>query len=223
MMLLRSLAVLSLCAATALPAQGACAPLDSMADWARVNRAWTAPPDRWANDSLRRVLLALAERDQEARRDFGVRAIDSVYVRELNALDSVLAAEVLRVLDRFDVPTRALVGAAGADAFMLVVQHNWPLQERVLARAKALPAGSLSPQALAMLEDRVLVHQGKSQRFGTQFNLGTDGLFRFAPTEDLAGLAARRTGAGLPPLDQYVCLLEEAGMRVVRSSLPPGP
>jgi hypothetical protein len=35
-------------------------------------------------------------------------------------------------------------------------------------------------------------------------------------------LDARRAAAGIPPLSQYACLLEEAGMRVDRSPLPPG-
>jgi Family of unknown function (DUF6624) len=129
--------------------------------------------------------------------------------------------QVAAILDRGGLPTRLLVGAEGSDAFMLIVQHNWLLQERVLALARRAPQGSLSPQALAMLEDRVLEHQGKRQVYGTQFTLGTDGMFRFAANQDLGGLARRRERAGLPPLEQYVCMLEEAGMRVDRSSLPP--
>lgn len=72
-----------------------------------------------------------------------------------------------------------------------------------------------------MLEDRVLVHQGKPQRFGSQFNAGPDGVFRFAPISDTVGLDARRAAVGMLPLSQYVCLLEEAGMHVDRASLAP--
>jgi hypothetical protein len=199
----------------------ACAPLDSTAAWARNNRAWSQENGQvWSNDSLRRVLLGLRDQDQAARKDFGSRFRDSAYARELTALDSALATRMAEILDRFGLPTRSMVGAAGSDAAMLVVQHNWSLQERVLALSEALTPGQLSPQALAMLEDRVRVHQGKPQRFGTQFNAGTDGMFHFAATDDLAGLAARRTQAGLPPLDQYVCMMEEAGMRIDLSSLP---
>jgi hypothetical protein len=104
---------------------------------------------------------------------------------------------------------------------MLIIQHSWPLQERVLASAKAAPSGQISPEKLGMLEDRVLVHHGKPQRFGTQFNTGPDGVFRFVAASDTAGLDARRSAAGMPPMRQYVCLLEEAGMRVDRASLPP--
>ena len=199
-----------------------CAPLDSTAVWARVNQAWSREVGKpWTNDSLREVLLHLAERDQAARDSLATRINDSAYVRRLGLLDSTLAVELSRILTRFGLPTRTLVGAAGSDAAMLIVQHNDELQQPVLAMARALPAGEVSPQALAMLEDRVRTHTGQPQRYGTQFTVGEDGQFRFAPTESLPGLEARRAQAGLPPLAQYVCFFEESGMRVDRRSLPP--
>lgn len=198
-----------------------CSPLDSTAGWARVNQAWSREVGAsWTNDSLRQVLLRLAARDQVARDSFAARLNDPAYGRRLALLDSTTAVELTLILERYGLPTRTLVGAAGSDAAMLIVQHNARLQARVLALAQALPPTEVSPQALAMLEDRVRTNAGKHQRYGTQFMLGQDGLFRFAPTESLAGLAARRTQAGLPPLAQYVCLLEEAGMQVERRSLP---
>ena len=200
-----------------------CAPLASTAAWAQVNRAWSAEsPGGWSNDSLRRVLLALADTDQAARKDFGARATDTTYGRQLMALDSTLARRMSAILDRFGLPTRPVVGAAGADAAMLIVQHNWSLQERVLSLADSLSSGQLSPQAVAMLEDRVRVHEGHTQRFGTQFTLGPDKRFHFAPAEDVAHLDARRAEAGMPPMRQYVCLLESTGLRVDRGSLPAG-
>jgi hypothetical protein len=199
-----------------------CSPLDSTAAWALVNQAWSREVGKpWTNDSLREVLLHLAERDQAARDSFATRINDSTYGRQLRLLDSSLAAELTQVLTRFGLPTRTLVGAAGSDAAMLIVQHNDELQQQVLNMARALPANEVSPQALAMLEDRVRTHAGQPQRYGTQFTLGQDGQFHFAPTESLPGLEARRTRAGLPPLSQYVCLFEESGMRVDRGSLPP--
>ena len=199
-----------------------CPPPDPTAAWALASRAWSSEEGvRWSNDSLRRVLLTLRDRDQTQRAEFGARVADTVYGRRLMRLDSTLAAEMKRILDRFGLPTRSMVGPAGSDAAMLVVQHNWPLQERVLALAKALPSGQISPEKLGMLEDRVLIHQGKRQRFGTQFTLGPDGVFRFAPVSDAANLDTRRSAAGMMPLAQYVCMFEEAGMRVDRGSLAP--
>ena len=165
-------------------------------------------------------MLTLRDQDQAIRQDFGARVGDTAYARQLTALDSALAVTLTGILDRYGLPTRTLVGAAGADAAMLIVQHSWSLQLRVLALAEALPPGEISPQALAMLEDRVLVHQGKPQRYGTQFDMGPDQAFHFAATDDLPGLEARRARMGLPPFAQYVCLMEEAGMRIDRQSLP---
>ena len=216
--LLGFLAPLSNAAGQASP----CPPLDTAAAWARASRSWSNEAGvSWTHDSLRRVLLSLRDRDQAARAEFGARAVDTLYARQLMSLDSTLAAEMVVVLDRFGLPTRSMVGPAGSDAAMLIVQHSWPLQERVLALAHAAPVGQISPEKLGMLEDRVFVHQGRAQRFGTQVTLGPDGLFRFAPIADTRRLDARRSAAGMPPLGQYVCLLEEAGMHVDRGSLPP--
>lgn len=198
-----------------------CPPLDTTGTWARTNRAWSNESGlRWSNDSLRRVLLELVGRDQAAREDFGTRVTDSVYVRQLVSRDSSLAAAMATILDRFGLPTRSMVGPKGSDAAMLIVQHNWSLQERVLALAHSTPVGQISPEKLGMLEDRVLVHQSEPQRFGSQFTAGPDGIFRFAPLADTTKLDARRSAAGMPPMRAYVCMMEEAGMRVDRMSLP---
>ena len=200
----------------------ACPEPDSNAAWVRVNREWHAPSAQgWSNDSLRLALIALRDQDQKERANFGARATDSVYVRRLMAADSALAAVMRDILDRFGLPTKTMVGADGSDAAMLIVQHNWALQERVLAIADTLSAGLISPQAHAMLEDRVHVHQGKPQRFGTHFNLGPDGLFSLAPAAEVEDIDARRARVGIMPLREYVCFLEEAGMKVNRNSLPP--
>jgi len=199
-----------------------CPPIDTTAAWAQTNRAWSNESGvRWSNDSLRRVLLELVERDQAAREGFGARVTDTNYVRQLLSLDSSLAASMTGILDRHGLPTRSMVGPRGSDAAMLIVQHNWPLQERVLAMATSAPRGQISPEKLGMLEDRVLVHQGKPQRFGSQFRAGPDGVFQFDPIADTTNLDARRAAVGMPPMRQYVCLMEEAGMRVDRTSLPP--
>lgn len=198
-----------------------CPPFDTTASWAQVNRAWSNELSlHWSDDSLRSVLLALRDQDQAVRADVGAHVSDTLYGRQMKSTDSVISTHMAVILDRFGLPTRSMVGAAGADAAMLIVQHSWPLQERVLALAKGMPLGEISLQSMALLEDRVLVHHGKAQRFGTQFTLGSDGLARFEPVSDTVNLDARRATAGMPPLAQYVCVLEAAGMRIDRASLP---
>lgn len=196
--------------------------IDSAAPWALVSRSWSRETGTtWSNDSLRRVLLALERQDQEVRRDYGMRANDSTYLRRMIELDQQTSAVVKDILDRFGLPTRSMVGAKGADAVFLVVQHSATLQERVLDLAKRAPSAEVPPAPFAMLEDRVLNNSGKPQVHGTQFTVTPDGLARFAPVRDPRGLSARRERAGLPPLDVYICLIEESGLRVDRSTLPP--
>jgi len=187
-----------------------------------VQRAWQSEKgQRWTNDSLRRQLLRMRDEDQAERQNFGARVGDSSYVRSLMAHDSARARTIAGILDSYGLPGRTLVGARGADAVMLMVQHHSSLQHRVLDLAQRISPGEISPTALAMLEDRVRATEGKPQRYATHFTLGPDTLFHLAPTEDLSGLEARRERVGLAPLATYVCLMEEAGTRINRSSLPP--
>jgi hypothetical protein len=74
----------------------------------------------------------MAAADQAARRDLGARVGDSAYVRALISGDSARVEAMSAILDEFGLPGRALVGAAGADAAMLIVQHNAALQTRAL-------------------------------------------------------------------------------------------
>jgi hypothetical protein len=129
--------------------------VDTSAAWARVSRAWSDEAGlRWSNDSLRRVLLSLRDRDQAARAELDARAGDTLHARQLMRLGSTLTAEMDVNLDRFGLPTRAMVGAAGSDAAMLIVQRSATLQERVLSLAEAAPPGEISPEKLGMRVDR---------------------------------------------------------------------
>lgn len=216
---------LMLVAPALLWAQDTVCPLPDPNDrWQQVGRAWKSEIGlRWSNDSLRRVLLGLRARDQSARAGFAARMTDSAYVRELMALDSAISARVHAILDRFGFPTRAMVGAAGVDAVMLVVQHSEALQDRVFEAVQNLPGGQVAPDARAMLEDRVRARRGEPQRFGSHLEIGRDSVLRFAPTADVAGLEARRAGAGLPPISLYVCWLESNGYRIDSASVPRAP
>lgn len=198
-----------------------CPPLDSLAPWARVQRAWQSERGQtWTDDSLRRELIRLRDEDQADRAEFWARMADSAYVRQVAARDSARAHVLEGLIARSGVPVRRAVGAAGVDAFMLLVQHHGSLQATVLGLASELPPGEVSPFALAMLEDRVRATRGQPQRYGTHFSYGADTMFHLAPVADPANLEARRAEVGLPPLATYVCMAEESGMRVNRRSLP---
>ena len=74
--------------------------------------------------------------------------------------------------------------------------HFWMPCAARSARAKA------SPAHLAYLEDRVRVHAGQPQLYGTQFTV-TSGTFGPYPIEDPQRLDERRAAAGLEPFAAY--------------------
>jgi hypothetical protein len=108
-------------------------------------------------------------------------------------------------------PGRTLVGEDGANAAWLLAQHadRDPARQREFLDAlrSAVAQGEASLANLAYLEDRVRVHAGKPQLYGTQFTL-TGEEFGPHPIEDPARLDQRRAEAGLEPFAAY-----EARMR----------
>lgn len=92
----------------------------------------------------------------------------------------------LRGAVRSDVP--GLRGRGGASLRTRTVRH--------LARQ----AHQARPGAPG---DRVLVGEGKPQRFGTQFAPARDGVLAPQPVEAPEGLDARRAAVGLKPMAEY--------------------
>jgi len=56
--------------------------------------------------------------------------------------------------------------------------------------------------------DRLQLHQGKKQLYGTGFEF-KDGKMVLSPTEDLKHLEKRRTKIGLPPMSEAVKMMKE--------------
>ena len=78
-----------------------------------------------------------------------------------------------------------------------------------LVRA-AVEAGELEPRSFALLQDRILVGEGKPQVFGTQlYTSDVTGKLELYPIEDEANVDSRRLEVGLEPLSDYVKRIRE--------------
>jgi hypothetical protein len=103
-------------------------------------------------------------------------------------------------------PGRTLVGEEGALAAFLIAQHadREPVLQRAFLDALrvAVAQGEASEAHLAYLEDRVRVHAGQAQLYGTQFTVA-DGEFGPYPIEDPDRLDERRATVGLEPFARY--------------------
>ena len=110
-----------------------------------------------------------------------------------------------RVVDERGWPGWRLAGEDGADAAWLIVQHSDDLdfQRKCLDLiGEGMQAGDVSPSHVAYLMDRILVREGRLQRYGTQFREGEGGMEPF-PIEDPDGVDERRSAVGLIPLAAY--------------------
>ncbi len=105
-------------------------------------------------------------------------------------------------------PAISAVGQKASAAAFLIVQHSDPTSQKKylpVLRA-AVESGEAQPQDLALLEDRVLMHEGKKQRYGSQLQPNGKGGYEFYPIEDEVRVDERRKAVGLPPLSEYAKL-----------------
>lgn len=134
---------------------------------------------------------------------------DSPEMREIWAkqrpIDEANLARLEAIIAAHGWPGRTLVGEDGAMGAFLILQHaDLPYQKKYLPLARrAAAAGELRTQSLALLEDRVLVREGKKQIYGSQLKSDESGNMVFEPIEDEANVDARRRSVGLAPLSEY--------------------
>jgi hypothetical protein len=108
-------------------------------------------------------------------------------------------------------PTLAQVGREAVDAAFLIVQHA--VHDTAFMRAmlphieEAYRRGDLDGGAVAMLTDRLEVKAGRRQIYGTQLSL-QDGRWMLDPIADSAGVDERRRRMNLPPLADYLRMVD---------------
>jgi hypothetical protein len=167
---------------------------------------------RFTRPALRKTLAGRAAVDVRLRKAaMAKHPIDPAAMEAVLQADAHNVAWLKGVVARQGFPTVAQVGAQGVADAWLLVQHadrDSAFQLRVLRTLQARgEAAGVRRQDLAMLTDRVLLAQGKPQRYGTQFLPDASGALALQPVEDAAGLETRRAAVGLMPLALYRCVL----------------
>lgn len=176
-------------------------------------------PARPLPDSVRTELISMGSDDQAVREGMSPeRMQDTAFLRGMIRSDSVRSKRLREIVGQWGWPDSVTAGPEAADAAFLILQHSPfnDFQEAMLPRLEAAAAaGAMPPSGVAMLVDRVLVQQGRPQRYGTQFSL-EEGRLVADPVEDLEHLEERRSEMGLPSMDEYTRMLGEAyGSEVV--------
>lgn len=170
-------------------------------------------PDASVLAEARRQLEARGREDQTAREGvFGPGGtIDSTKGAQMLRIDSANTAWLKAHVARWGWPTVAQVGREAVSAAFLIVQHavhDTAFMRAMLPHIKhSVQRGDLDGQALALLTDRLQVKAGHAQTYGTQASL-RDGHWALDPIADSAHVDERRKAIGLPPLAEYVRLLD---------------
>lgn len=166
------------------------------------------------NKPLKQQLDSIYAADQGGRQKY--EAIEKQYGaeseqmralwKEIEATDTRNLKKVTALLDAHGWPTRKEVGKMGNETVFLVIQHSdLPTMEKYFPMAKqAMERGDLSKSAFALLQDRLLMWQGKPQVYGSQ--LRTDpktNKMAFHSIADEAHVDERRAAMGMEPLASY--------------------
>lgn len=163
---------------------------------------------------LQAELLSIYNDDQSIRMEymnavnkFGYKnsKVDSL-AKKMIYQDSINLIKVTKILDEKGWVGSNKIGGQANQTLFLVIQHSdLKTQEKYLPIMRdAVKKGNASIKALALLEDRIALGQGKKQKYGSQIwrNEKTNEYY-VAPLEDPDNVDERRHEVGLNSLSEY--------------------
>lgn len=174
-------------------------------------------------NNLDSTLREIYKKDQEIRKevipDFQSGSQERLLIAhyKMQKVDSINQNVVFKILDQYGWPKE--LSDTACSAIFLVVDHaELESQQKYLPLIKqAANEGALSKSDCATLEDRILMRLNKPQIYGTQtqmFMVNEKGSENYMwPIKDADNVDKRRAEIGLPPLDQYLEILEKSGFK----------
>lgn len=175
-----------------------------------------SPTPQISDPALRARLLAIMNRDQ------AVRLPGKLDLKAEKAADARDLKDFKAILRQYGWPTEAMVGKDGSQAAWLLVQHadsDSAFQKKMLATIKPLAENrEIDPSNYGYLYDRVVRHEKRLQRYGTQGQCVARHKFRPFPVQDPAHLDSLRAQLGMQPEADYIRFA--SGFLCVNGSYP---
>ena len=170
----------------------------------QVNSPTVEEPHNVSYDSLSTLLEKMYDADQAIRDKLSVAGFDSPEGQQLMAeiihVDSANQVHIKEVLNTYGWLPKSKIGEKASDAIFYVIQHsNTELMAKYFPQLQALAQiGEARMSHAAMMEDRLLMWQGKKQKYGTQaFSNSPDGSNLFIwPIENSDSVNQLREAAG---------------------------
>ncbi len=160
-------------------------------------------------------LLKIDELDQRYRNQIGYietkygrdsKEIQTLY-KKMDSADLINLVHVKSIIEKYGWLGYNEIGNQANTAIFLVIQHSdKATQEKYLPLMReAVKNGKAKASALALLEDRVALQQGRMQNYGSQVLWSsTKNKYFIFPLDDPDNVDKRRTAVGLQSLAEYV-------------------
>ena len=158
------------------------------------------------NEALRRELLTMREEDLRVRQELlEAGELGGHYVPRMEAVHIKNAARLRELIAEHGWPAEDIAGKDGAEAAWLIAQHavgEPEFQHHVLHLLHACAKEKRTPAwHAAYLGDRIAFHEGRPQRFGSQWmDDSRDGRVRPWALADPEHVNELRASVGLRPL-----------------------
>jgi hypothetical protein len=158
------------------------------------------------NEALRQELIAMREEDLRVRGELiDAGELGGPYVPRMEAVHVRNAARLRELIAEHGWPAEDIAGEDGAKAAWFIVQHavgEPEFQRRTLVRLlEGAAQGRVPAWHAALLEDRIALHEGRPQRFGSQWvDSPEDGRLRPWQLADPERVNELRASVGLGPL-----------------------
>ncbi|MEM9934100.1 MAG: DUF6624 domain-containing protein [Bacteroidota bacterium] len=160
-------------------------------------------------DSLSERLVELYDLDQAKRMKLFTNQVSEEekpgFLKKLIEQDALNQREVIQILDTYGWLPLSAVGEKAATSLFLVIQHaDVAIMEKYYPLIKVqAEQQEANPMYVAMMQDRILMYQGKRQIYGSQAssrpssnNKGKESFIW--PIEDPDGVNERRKAVGFP-------------------------
>ena len=161
------------------------------------------------NHALARKINLMAKRDLSFQKLLWDK-VDGADEAAYQKITDKNTKKLKKIIEEHGWPTVSLVGKKASYNAWLIAQHSdsdrafqRKIRETLIKINKNSP-GEINKAHIAYLTDRLLVAQGKPQKFGTQFKFNKKGELKVRQIKNRRGVDALRRKYDLPPLKDYL-------------------
>jgi hypothetical protein len=154
---------------------------------------------------LKQRLIRMAKQDQAARMFDWSHAPAETTLKKMQLTDERQTAELKQIIHEKGWPTISLVGIRASQDAALILMHSpdHDFQRQLIPELQELAEDEkIVGSDIEIIVDKVLVSEGRPQRFGTQFSISNSHV-QMEPVEDPAHLDQRRAQYLLVPMTYY--------------------